>query len=129
MKIHRSDVIIFSVTSGITVRGGGGDKPSYAYSSLVKTECVQLSFPHLGEEAVHRLLVQHHKRTIWKHSLTPFFFFNIFFSFSFNVKKSWVLGRPVQLAAFCIFITGVCIPSGLFFSASLDVEAKASVSY
>ena len=124
MKIHRSDVIIFSVTSGITVRGGGGDKPSYAYSSLVKTECVQLSFPHLGEEAVHRLLVQHHKRTIWKHSLTPFF------SFSFHyLKKSWVLGRPVQLADFCIFITGVCIPSGLFFSASLDVEAKASVSY
>lgn len=130
MKIHRSDVIIFSVTSGITDRGGEGDKPSYAYSFLVKTECVQLSFPHLGEEAVHRLLVQHHKRTIWKHSLTPFLFFNIFFSFSFDyLKKSWVLGRPVQLADFCIFITGVCIPSGLFFSASLDVGAKASVSY
>ena len=128
MKIHRSDVIIFSVTSGITDRGG--DELSYAYSSLVKTECVQLSCPHLVEEAVLRLVVQHHKRTILKHSLTLFFFFNIFSSFSFDyLKKSWDLGRPVQLADFCIFITGVCIPSGLFFSASLDVGAKASVSY
>ena len=66
-----------------------------------------------------------------KHSLNSIdIIFIFFFSFSFDyLKKSWDIGRPVQLADFCLFITGVCIPSGLFFSASLDVGAKASVSY
>ena len=133
-----------------------GGELSYASSSLVKIACVQ-SLPPLsdkiedrvslldfdwGEEAVHRLLwrinVKKEPRStasqadFLEHSVnsSSVLFLLLFFTFSFDrLKTSWDLVRPVHLADFCIFISVVCIPSGLFFNASLDVGAKVTVSY
>ena len=139
-----------------SITDGGGGELSYASSSLVKIACVQ-SLPPLsdkiedrvslldfdwGEEAVHRLLwrinVKKEPRStasqadFLEHSVnsSSVLFLLIFFTFSFDrLKTSWDLVRPVHLADFCIFISVVCIPSGLFFNASLDVGAKVTVSY